>query len=102
MKRTEMVKYVRNFINEHESKDLSLTTKQINAVIDAYNDLIIDAVYNEQNIKFANGFAITGVPVEARSKFCHFTNKFVDIPPHIIPKLKVSKEFKQDLNGVNW
>lgn len=101
MQKKDLIKGISDKVNSIEGLNY-VNSKQISAIIDIYNGIIVDAMKNEDSIRFANGFSIKGSPVEARSQYCAFNGETIEIPSHIVPKLKVTKAFKEEMNGITW
>lgn len=102
MTKVEMIRKISEKVNNADEEMGYMNAKQISAVVNAYNDFIVDAIRDQETVRIANGLSIKGTPVEAHSKFCALTNEVMDIPFHVVPKLRVTKAFKEEMNGITW
>lgn len=101
MNKTEMIRKISEKANNVDGINY-MNAKQIAAVVDAYNEFIVDAMREQETVRIATGFSLKGVPVEAHERYCALTGETMDIPSHIIPKLRVTKAFKEEMNGITW
>ncbi len=102
MSKIEMIREIGNVVNNSDEEMGYVNAKQINAVISAYNNYIVKAIKNQETIRIANGLSLKGVPVEAHSRYCGLTGETLEVPNHVTPKLRVTKAFKEEMNGITW
>lgn len=74
------------------------TKKDVRAVLDAMQDVTIDAINEDKAVKLMNGITLTRVFKEAHPSRNPSTGETITVPAKYVPKCKIGKFLKDSVN----
>ena len=89
----------RDFIREVTYKFEDVSEDAVKAILDAMEEVIVDAIMDEDSVKFFPGFTIYGAKTKPLNMKRPTDGKAMVVPPHVEPRVKFGYRFKLKVRG---